>query len=150
MSRLNVDKITGATGTASGAPITLSGDTATLNSSADIKAAINASGTAPIYACRAWVNFDGSGTVSIRDSGNVTDITDRGTGRYTVNFSTAMPDANYSTIVTPQKEIISSDDGYVMGGVGTGGQNSSSVQLTFQQGGAGPDDVEQVCVAIFR
>ena len=157
MSRINVDKITGATGTASGAPITLSGDTATLGSGADIKGAINASGTAPIYACRAWVNFDGStgsGTgssdITINGSGNVLSITDRGTGRYTVTFSTAMPDANYSTIVTPQKEIISADDGYVMGGVGTGGQNSSSVQLTFQQGGAGPDDVEQVCVAIFR
>ena len=54
MSRINVDKITGATGTASGAPITLSGDTATLGSGANIKAAINASGTAPIYACRAF------------------------------------------------------------------------------------------------
>ena len=164
MSRINVDKITGATGTASGAPITLSGDTATLGSGvamaanhSGVKTALNASGTAPIYACRAWVNFDGdsgSGTgssdITINGSGNVLSITDRGTGRYTVTFSTAMPDANYSTIVTPQKEIISADDGYVMGGVGTGGQNSSSVQLTFQQGGAGPDDVEQVCVAIFR
>ena len=163
MSRLNVDKITGATGTASGAPITLSGDTATLGSGADIKAAINASGTAPIYACRAWVNFRGttqsgtataSGLVSgqytatvtsatqftvvyssttytintsgnheiaggvvgqsegvdltvsgtsvtidtqIRGSGNVSSITDNGTGDYTANFTTAMPDANYAT-----------------------------------------------------
>jgi hypothetical protein len=56
------------------------------------------SGTAPIYACRAWVNFNGTGTVAIRASGNVTSITDNGTGDYTVNFTTAMPDANYSTI----------------------------------------------------
>ncbi len=54
------------------------------------------SGTAPIYPCRAWVNFNGTGTVAIRASGNVTSITDNGTGDYTVNFTTAMPDANYA------------------------------------------------------
>lgn len=60
------------------------------------KTALNASGTAPIYACRAWVNFNGTGTVSIRASGNVSSITDNGVGDYTVNFLTAMPDANYA------------------------------------------------------
>jgi len=50
------------------------------------------------YGCRAWVNFDGTGTVAIRASGNVTSITDNGTGDYTVNFTTAMPDVNYSTV----------------------------------------------------
>jgi hypothetical protein len=54
------------------------------------------SGTAPLYMCRAWVNFNGTGTVAIRASGNVTSITDNGTGDYTVNFTTAMTDANYS------------------------------------------------------
>lgn len=48
------------------------------------------------YGCRAWVNFNGTGTVAIRASGNVTSITDNGVGDYTVNFTTAMPDANYS------------------------------------------------------
>ena len=56
---------------------------------------LNASGSAPVYACRAWVNFNGTGTVAIRASGNVSSITDNGTGNYTVNFTTAMPDANY-------------------------------------------------------
>jgi hypothetical protein len=54
------------------------------------------SGTAPLYMCRAWVNFNGTGTVAIRASGNVSSITDNGTGDYTVNFTTAMPDVNYS------------------------------------------------------
>lgn len=54
------------------------------------------SGTAPLYMCRAWVNFNGTGTVAIRASGNVTSITDNGTGDYTVNLTTAMSDANYS------------------------------------------------------
>lgn len=48
------------------------------------------------YGCRAWVNFNGSGTVAIRASGNVSSITDNGTGNYTVNFTTALVDANYS------------------------------------------------------
>ena len=59
------------------------------------KTALNATGTAPIYACRAWVNFDGAGSVSIGGSGNVSSITDNGVGNYTVNFTTAMPDALY-------------------------------------------------------
>ena len=50
------------------------------------------------YGCRAWVNFNGTGTVAIRASGNVTSITDNGTGDYTVNFTTAMPDANYAAV----------------------------------------------------
>ena len=57
-------------------------------------------GSAPAYACRAWVNFNGTGTVTIRASGNVSSITDNGTGDYTVNFTTAMPDANYCGTVT--------------------------------------------------
>ena len=56
------------------------------------------SGTAPLYMCRAWVNFDGDGVVSIRASGNVSSITDNGVGDYTVNFTTAMVDANYSVV----------------------------------------------------
>lgn len=57
------------------------------------------SGSAPIYAARAWVNFNGTGVVAIRASGNVSSITDNGTGDYTVNFTTAMADANYSSVV---------------------------------------------------
>jgi hypothetical protein len=65
-----------------------------------VPVALNASGTAPIYACRAWVNFNGTGTVAIRASGNVSSITDNGTGDYTVNFTTAMPDADYVVVVS--------------------------------------------------
>jgi hypothetical protein len=57
-------------------------------------------GSAPIYGARAWVNFNGTGTVAIRASGNVSSITDNGTGDYTVNFTTAMSDANYGAVGT--------------------------------------------------
>jgi hypothetical protein len=50
--------------------------------------------------CRAWVNFNGQGTVAIRAAFNVTSITDNGTGDYTVNFSNAMPDVNYSAVIS--------------------------------------------------
>ena len=64
-----------------------------------VKTATNATGTAPIYACRAWVTFNGTGTVAIRASGNVSSITDNGTGDYSVNFVTAMPDTNYCVVM---------------------------------------------------
>lgn len=56
-----------------------------------------------VYGCRAWVNFNGTGTVAIRDSGNVSSITDSGTGTYTVNFTSAMPDSNYCLNVTSNR-----------------------------------------------
>lgn len=49
-----------------------------------------------VYTAKAWVNFNGTGTVAIRASGNVSSITDNGTGTYTINLTVAMPDANYS------------------------------------------------------
>lgn len=61
---------------------------------------LNAGGSAPIFACRAWVNFNGTGTVAIRASGNVSSITDNGTGDYIVNFATALPGSDYALVVT--------------------------------------------------
>lgn len=57
-----------------------------------------ASGSAPTYFCRAWVRFNGSGTPAITASGNVTSITDNGAGDFTINFTTALPDANYCVV----------------------------------------------------
>jgi len=80
----------------------LTGDVA----AARITGALNASGSAPLYACRAWVNFNGTGTVAIRASGNVSSITDNGTGDYTVNFATAISDANYSLNVSTGEDLV--------------------------------------------
>jgi hypothetical protein len=66
-----------------------------------------ASGSAPSYSARAWVNFDGTGTVAIRSSGNVSSITDTALALYTVNFSTAMPDANYSIVGMVSTDTVS-------------------------------------------
>lgn len=106
-------------GTVSAPPITTTGDTNTgiyfssadtvdittggvqrgqFNSSGEFKFNSGFGSVATGYGCRAWVNFNGTGTVAIRASGNVTSITDNGTGDYTVNFTNAMPDANYSVV----------------------------------------------------
>jgi hypothetical protein len=66
---------------------------------ADVLTLFSATGSAPVYAARAWVNFNGTGTSSvIAASGNVSSVTDLGTGNYILNFTTAMPDANYSVV----------------------------------------------------
>ena len=72
----------------------------------------SASGSAPMFACRAWVNFNGTGTVAIRGSGNVSSITDNGVGDYTVNFTTAMEDTNFgvSTAVKDDDDDVSGGD----------------------------------------
>ena len=77
--------------------------TSASNIEAQAKTALNATGAAPVFACRAWVNFNGTGTVAIRASGNVSSITDNGVGDYRVNFATAMPDINYSVVVTSRR-----------------------------------------------
>jgi hypothetical protein len=105
-----------------------------------VKTATNATGSAPVYACRAWVNFDGTGTVSIRDSGNVSSITDRGTGEYEMNFATSMPDNDYSAVasctglnnggnVSLNSRFDGSTDRYLTNSVGIGcrGNDSSNV-----------------------
>jgi hypothetical protein len=65
-----------------------------------------ASGSAPSYSARAWVNFNGTGTVAIRASGNVSSITDNGIGNYTVNFTTAMPSADYAVSGNASKAAV--------------------------------------------
>ena len=99
----------------------------------------------PNYACRAWVNFDGTGTVAIRSSGNVSSITDNGTGDYTVNFTTAMPDRNYSVVTGNGRN----DTGYVcLGSVTT--PTTSAYRMTTWNGFSTVVDGSEVYVAIFR
>jgi hypothetical protein len=66
----------------------------------DVVSFQNSSGTQNGTLCRTWVNFNGADTVAIRASFNVSSITDNGTGDYTVNFATALADANYAHLIT--------------------------------------------------
>jgi len=113
-----------------------------------VKTSLNATGSAPVYACRAWVNFDGTGTVSIRESGNVSSITDNGTGRYTVNFATAMEDTNYAVFVTAQRMT----SGYTINGESEGlGLGASDVAIQLRRADSGGlVDSQEAYVAVFR
>ena len=103
---------------------------------------------ATAYGCRAWVNFNGTGTVAIRASGNVSSITDSGTGAYTVNFTTAMPDANYCTNITGTHDSGS----YVAWGVVANDQppTTSAVRADFLTTNGTLTDVSFAQVSIVR
>jgi len=118
----------------------LTGDVA----AARITGALNATGSAPIYACRAWVNFNGTGAVAIRAAGNVSSITDNSTGNYTVNFTTAMGDANYCAVASSQRNASTSQVGTFITNT-----NASSVQVVELAGGSFYDSIN-MAVAVFR
>lgn len=107
----------------------------------------DSSGTQIGTFCRAWVNFNGTGTVAIRASFNVTSITDNGTGNYTVNFTTAMPDANYCAIA--ESAISAANTGNDTIAYSTVSASSSQV-LTNNPITAAAVDSALVHVAIFR
>lgn len=99
---------------------------------------------ATAYGCRAWVNFNGTGTVAIRASGNVSSITDGGVGNYTVNFTTAMPDANFAAI--PATGTTASNNE----GVNVDTRNTSSVRIYVYNSSSALADDAYVAVAIYR
>lgn len=101
------------------------------------------------YGCRAWVNFDGTGTVAIRASGNVSSITDVGTGDYTVIFTTAMPDVDYA--VSLAGTDVGSGTNYPKIITASGHNTAPTVMTPFgiRVGGTSAD-WNVFCVAIFR
>ena len=104
---------------------------------------------ATAYGCRSWVNFNGTGTVSIRASGNVSSITDNGTGDYTVNFSTAMTDANYAGVSGMTNDgSTGTNNPRVAEMVNTSSSAMRMLCMDSASGTAG--DMNSVYVAIFR
>jgi hypothetical protein len=98
---------------------------------------------------KAWVNFNGTGTVAIRAGFNVSSITDNGVGNYTVNFTTPLPDTNYATNVSTGNTV-----GYSFS-VARNSESvltsSSTIQIVGQAGGTGANaDPSTVCVSILR
>lgn len=108
-------------------------------------------GTAPVYAARAWVNFNGTGTVAINASGNVSSITDNGSGSYTVNFTTALSDTNYAAVFGARRLNQSSNvSGAVAETFTTAVRTTSALAITVGDSSSGFVDVAVVSVAIFR
>ena len=79
---------------------------ARIDSSGNLKFNSGYGSVATAYGCRAWVNFNGTSTVAIRASGNVSSITDNATGDYRVNFTTALADANYAVVATGMRNNV--------------------------------------------
>jgi len=148
-------------GTTSGTAIAIAGDTSgalslqtnngttavTIDTSANLQFNSGYGSVATAYGCRAWVNFNGTGTVAIRASGNVSSITDDGVGLYRINMTNAMPDTNFCLQGT--------------GGGTTGGfllrDNSDGLARTtsmvrINTASSGPADQDQafINIAIFR
>ena len=111
--------------------------------------------SAVAYGCRAWVNFDGTGTVAIRASGNVTSITDNATGDYTVNFTTAMPDANYAIVGTAGYTSNGTSAGWLATNrIGASGNESAPTTTSCRINGVNQAgsvfDTKYMQVSIFR
>ena len=111
---------------------------------------INAGATAPEWftpptagIAKAWVNFNGTGTVAIRSSFNISGITDNGTGDYTINFTTAMANANYAVMICPSQQAITTVTGQVTS------QSVGSCRFIITREGVGLIDLPIVCVVIF-
>jgi uncharacterized protein (AIM24 family) len=107
------------------------------------------------YGCRAWVNFNGTGTVAIRASGNVSSITDNGTGDYTINFSTALSDIDYDVVGSASNNntfgsILVNINSTSSGGNLTSTPTTSATRLTVAQPNIGYIDTPYICVSVFR
>jgi hypothetical protein len=138
-----------ATGTVlvSGQPVTAT----TGNFSGDVTLGFSVlatpTGSAPSYTCRAWVNFNGTGTVAILASGNVSSITDLGTGSYRTNFTTAMVDANYAVCATANN---GSSFVAMLTGAEAAYNSTSYAQINTASTNATFADARGVNVSIFR
>ena len=107
-----------------------------------------ASGSAPSYSERAWVNFNGTGTPAIRASGNVSSITDNGTGDYTVNLTTAMADTN-GTVVGASVETIGAFSGGLRA-VMPSFASTSTIRLGVCYTNGGAVDMPYVGIIVIR
>ena len=118
----------------------------------------NTSGTEIGTLCRAWVNFNGVTTATIRASYNVSSVVRNGTGDYTVNFTTAMADANYSAVVTGQPNtadgIAAANGQCTFSVVGTTGgaalPSASGFRVWIGYAGTNPRDVSGLYASVFR
>jgi len=119
-----------------------------LNSAGDLQMNSGYGSVATAYGCRAWVNFNGTGTPAIRASGNVSSITDVLTGQYVINFTTAMPNTNYSACLTT---LTGNTTNPAVASIGTvAGMTTSSISIGTFEGNNSPQDYAVVCAAIFR
>lgn len=118
----------------------------TLVNDATLNTAFNVTGSAPKYACRAWVNFNGTGTVAIRASGNVSSITDNGVGKYRVNIISSVPDVNYC-VVANKTNTATNNGAYIFEDIAL--RTTTSFRIETGENNAAVDS-PNISVALFR
>jgi hypothetical protein len=119
----------------------------------DVVSFKNSGGTENGKLCRAFVNFSGTGAVAIRASFNVSSITDNGSGDYTVNFTNAMIDANYSASGLASNNDNNDDESYVVGVQASNAFTSSGIRIRTVENSSNVTlrmDTVFICVVIFR
>jgi hypothetical protein len=126
------------------------GTTAVTISTGQVVSFVNNFGTVagyPSYQCRAWVNFNGTGTPAIRASGNVSSLTDNGVGDYNINYTTSMPDGKYSVAGS---STASGGGVYIVTTDHAGDYPTTNVRIGVTNGSGTYADRTIVNVAIFR
>lgn len=98
--------------------------------------------------CSAWVNFNGTGTVAIRNQLNVSSITDNGVGTYTVNFTSNLPDANYATIASANPQSGAAYN-YAVGNPEAVPPTVSGVRVVAERSDGAAADLLNFSVAVF-
>ena len=121
--------------------------------SAEVKEALNATGSAPIYACRAWVNFDGnSGTPVVRASGNVSSVTST-SDYFEINFSSPMPDDDFSVVGTSSYNLSDAITSIHNDDQGANTSTKARIRAAFHSGSSSFNysvNRNYISVAIFR
>jgi hypothetical protein len=98
---------------------------------------------------KAWVNFNGTGTPAIRDSFNVSSITDNGTGDYTINFTTALPNGDYALAGMGQTLAGSGTAANIIAIKPSTTPSTTAVSIRCFDAGVGFVDSPIVCVSVF-
>jgi len=111
-----------------------------------VKTATNATGSAPVYACRAWVNVNAL-SLTINGSGNISSVTDEGAGRTKINFTDAMVDADYSAVGTVRRSDDAPSNPYLTGSIN---HTTSSVEFIIIDFDGTELDSGIISTAVFR
>lgn len=157
-------------------PITLNGTTGIVSPALDSDSSLTVgpavmdtpTGSTPLFAARAWVNFNGINDTTdvvstantnrfIRASGNVASVLRNSVGNYTITFTTAMPDANYVVIASSTTDLATSADTVTVGVVASNEASAPNLKTTTQvtigtaiSGGAPATDCAEVYIAFLR
>ena len=119
-----------------------------LTSTGDLRFNSGYGSVATAYGVRAWANINGTGAIAIRDSGNISSITDHGAGQYTFTFTNNLPDANYSFVLTGNEGT--PNNGSIVSAPSQSANSTSSIRVDCVNNGGTRIDMEFLSLVIVR